>query len=104
MFQAVSLINGELDHFFSTWGEGNFTKHNAISTSNYKLNGATDLGQFHTEVAQYFGSDPFSLAYKAEQEMFGVDIRMLKALGFFLSETQDLPGPLGELVIPLSVH
>src|SRR5260370_5849510 len=104
MVHEASLIHSELDHVCSAWGGGKFTKNNALSTSNHKLNGRTDLGQFHAEVAQYFGSDPFSLAYKTEQEMFGVDIRMLEALGFFLSETQDLPGPLSELVKPISVH
>src|SRR5260221_14484427 len=104
MVQAASLIHSEFDHFFGAWGEANFTKHNAISTSNDKLNARTDLGQFHAEVAQYFGSDPFSLTQETEQEMFGANVVMLKVLGFFLSETQDLPGPLGELVKPLSVH
>src|SRR5260221_9579892 len=98
-------ISGEFQHFFSARGEANFTKHNAISTSNDKLNARTDLVQVHAEIIQYFGSDPFSLAYKTEQEMFGANVVMLKAPGFFLSETQDLPGPLSELIIiPIPVH
>jgi hypothetical protein len=86
------------------WSEANFTKNNAISTSNDKLDARTDLVQVHAEVAQYFGSDPFSLAYKTEQEMFGADVVMLKALGFFPSETQNLPGLLGEPIISIPIH
>src|SRR4030081_569598 len=103
MVQQLGLIHSEFDHFFGPWGEANFTKNNAISTPNYKLNGRTNLGQVHAEVAQYFGSDPFSLAYKTQQEMFGADIMMSEALRFFLSEAQDLPGLLGELIKPISV-
>src|SRR6266851_680401 len=104
MVQAASFIHSEFDHLFSAWGEANFTKNNAISTSNDKLNGRTDLGQFHAEVAQYFGGDPFSFTYKTEQEVFGADVVMLKALGFFPSETQNLPGLLGELIISIPIH
>jgi hypothetical protein len=47
-------------------------------------------------------SDGQVCAYKTQQEVFGADVIMLKALGFFLSEAQDLPGPLGKLVKPIS--
>src|SRR5258708_34989457 len=96
--QVMSFIHSEFDHFFGAWSEANFTKNNAISTSNHKLNGRTEQVQVHAEVAQYFDSNPFSLTYKTEQEMFGANVVMLKSLGFFLSEIQDLPGPLGELL------
>src|SRR5215467_14087809 len=98
MVQAASLIHSEFDHLFSAWGEASFKKNNAISTTDYSFNSVTDFIQLHAEVAQYFGGDPFSLTYKTEQEMFGANVVMLKALGFFLSETQDLPGLLSELV------
>src|SRR6266705_2384181 len=103
MVQAVSFLHGEFDHFFGAWGEPNFTKNNAISTPYNSFNGSANLVQVHAEIAQYFGGDPFSLTYKTEQEMFGADVIMLEALGFFLSETQDLPGPLGEPVKPISI-
>src|SRR6266571_4728869 len=97
MIQATSLIDGKLDDLFGAWSESNCTKDDAISPANYKFNGATNLVQFDTEITQYFCGDTFSFSYKAEQEMFGADVIMLEALRFFLSETQDLPGPLCEL-------
>src|SRR5258708_2865509 len=104
MVQAASFIHSEFDHLFGARSQTTLAQDDTISAPNNKFDGATNLGQFHAEVAQYFGSDPFSLAYKTEQEMFGADVIMLEALGFFLSETQDLPGPLGELVKPISVQ
>src|SRR5260370_19243821 len=101
--QVMSFINSEFDHFFGVWSEANFTKNNVIFTSKHKLNGRTEQVQVHAEVAQYFDSNPFSLTYKTEQEMFGANVVMLKSLGFFLSEIQDLPGPLGELLKPVPV-
>src|SRR5258708_32739112 len=104
MVQATGFTSGECDHCFSAWGETNFAKNNAISTTYHKFNGITNFIQLHAEVAQYLGGDPFSVTHKTKQEMFGANIIMLEALGFFLSETQDLPGPLGELIIPIPVH
>ncbi len=103
MVQALSFIHSEFDHFFGAWGEANFPKNNAISTTYNSFNGIANLVQFDAEVAQYFGGDSFSFTYKTEQEMFGADVIMLEALGFFLSETQDLPGPLCELVKPVPI-
>src|SRR5260370_42484023 len=104
VIQATSFIQGEFDHFFSARGEANFTKNNVISMTDYGLNGYADLIQLNAEVAQYFGRDPFSFTHKAEQEVFSANVVMLKALGFFLSEAQDLPGPLGELIIAIPIH
>src|SRR6266568_6437428 len=103
MIQATSLIDGKLDDLFGAWSESNFTKDDAISPANYKFNGATNLVQFDTEITQYFCGDTFSFSYKAEQEMFGADVIVLEALRFFLSEAQDLPGPLCELIKPISI-
>jgi len=87
MVQAVSFIYSEFDHFFGAWSEANFTKNNAISTTYHSFNSFANLVQFDAEVAQYFGGDPFSFTYKTEQEVFGADVIVLEALGFFLSET-----------------
>src|SRR5258707_7988519 len=104
MIQATSFIHGEFDHLFSARGEANFTKNNVNSMTDYGLNSYADLIQLNAEVAQYFGGDPFSFTHKAEQEVFGANIIVLEALGLFLSETQDLPGPLGELIIAIPIH
>jgi hypothetical protein len=104
MVKAASFIHSEFDHFFGVWGEANFTKNNAISTSNHKLNGRPNLVQLNTEVTQNFSGDTLAFAHKAEQQVFCPDIVVLKAPGFFLSKVQDLPGLLGELVKAISVQ
>src|SRR6266487_4292244 len=50
MIQATSLVDGQLDHFFGSRSEANLAEDDAISTTNYKFNGTTNLVQFDAEV------------------------------------------------------
>src|SRR6266566_221475 len=104
MVQAARFIHSEFDHLFGARGQTTYTQDNAISPPNNKFNGAANLVQFNTEVTQYFRSDTLAFAHQTKQQVFGADVVVLKALGLFLSKTQDLPGPLGELVKPISVQ
>src|SRR5260370_18572891 len=103
MVQATSFVNCEFNHFFGAWGKSDFSKNNAVSAANNKLNSVSYLVQFYPEITQYFGSNPFSLAYKPQQEVFGTDIIMLESLCFLLSKAQYFPCPLGELIKPVFV-
>src|SRR5260221_382407 len=103
MVQQSGLINGKFDDLFDLWGKPNLCRDDVGCIADTEFNSAANLGQVHAEAAQYAGSNSFPFAYKTEQEMFGADVIMLEALGFFLSETQDLPGPLGELVKPVPI-
>src|SRR5260370_41972144 len=105
MVQAAIFVNGEFDHFFRAWCKANLSKDDAVSTTNNSFYSVANLVQFHTEITQDYGGDPFSLTYKPQQEVFSANVIMLKALRFFLRETQNLPGQLRDLMkrIPL-VH
>src|SRR5258708_4876181 len=103
MIQAASFVNGEFDHVFGAWGQADLSKGHAVSMANNKLNGVTNRVQVHAKTVQNMGSDPFSLTYQPQQEVFGVDRIMLEALRFFLSETQGLPGPVCELIKPAPI-
>src|SRR5258708_28923355 len=103
MIQATSFIHGEFEHFFGAWGEAKFTRNNAISTPNDKLNGITNLGQVHAEIAQHRSRDACILAHKAKQEVFSADVIVLEALGIFPRKSQDPPGPHGEFLKPVRV-
>src|SRR5260370_11724677 len=105
MVEAVSFIHSEFDHFFGAWGEAKFTKHNAISTSNDKFSGRTNLVQFHAKVAQYFGGNTFTFACEGEQEVFGADVVMWEAaLRFFLGAREHPADLHCEGVKPLVTH
>ena len=103
MIQATSFINCKLNHFFGTRCEADLTEDYAVATANYKFDGAANLVQFNTEVGEYFGGDTFPFTDQAKEQMFSTNIVMLEALGFLLSETQGFPGPLCELIKPISV-
>ena len=64
MVQATSFVNCEFNHFFGAWCKSDFSKDNAVSAANNKLNSVSYLVQFYSEITQNFSGDPFSLAYK----------------------------------------
>src|SRR6266581_6043653 len=103
MIQATSFISGEFDHFFSARGEAQCAGDTMISSSNNKLNSRTDLIDLYAKVVQHRGRNAAVLTHKTQQEVFSADVIVLEALGFFLSETQDLLGPLGEPVKPVPI-
>src|SRR5258708_28442744 len=69
-----------------------------------EFNSAANLVQFHTEVAQDAGSNTFAFACEGEQEVFGADVMLLKALRFFLSPRDDLADLHSEFVKPLATY
>jgi hypothetical protein len=103
MIQAASFINGQLDDLFGTWGQADLTKNDPIASTNNKFYGATNFVQFNAEIGKHFGGDTLPFPYEAKEQMFRTNIVVLEALGFFLSEAQNLPGSLCELIKPISV-
>ena len=103
MIQATGFINCKLDHFFGTRCEADLTEDYAVSTANYKFDGAANLIQFNAEVTQYFCSNTLTFAHKAEEKMFCTNIIVLEALSFFLSEAQNFASPLCKLIKPISI-
>src|SRR5438874_2152825 len=103
MVQSACFVNSQFDDFLGTRCEADLSKHNTVSTTKDIVNPAPHLVQFYAEVAQYFSSDPFTLAYQAQQKVFCADVIMLETLRLFLSKAQDLPGPHCELIKSISV-
>jgi len=50
------------------------------------------------------GSDAFALAQQPEQEVFGADVVVIKALGFFLGKHEHATRPVSEAVKPVGSH
>ena len=103
MIQATSFINSKLDNLFGTRGQTDLTENDTITTANNKFYGATNFVQFDAEIGKHFSRNAFSLTHKAKEQMFRANVIVLEALGFFLSEAQNLPGSLCELIKPISV-
>ena|SRR5436190_15639701 len=103
MIQATSFINSKLDNLFGTRSQADLTENDPITTANNKFYGAANFVKLDTEVGEYFGCDTFPLTNQAKEQMFSANIVMLEALSFFLSEAKNLPGPLCELIKPISV-
>ena len=103
MIQAARLINGQFNHLLGTWSQANLAKDDAVSTTNDKFNGTANFVQFNAKIRENFGGYTLALTNKAEKEVLCADVILLEALGFFLSETQNFSGPLGEFIKPVSI-
>jgi hypothetical protein len=58
-----------------------------------------DLLEIHVEVGQHRGGHTFTLADEPEQQVLGPDVIVLQANGFLASHREDLPHPVGEVVV-----
>ena len=65
--QPTGFVDRQLDDFFGARRQTNVPGNGAIAAADDELDGAADLVQLDTKIAQNLGGDPFSLAYKAEQ-------------------------------------
>ena len=103
MIQATSFIDCQLNHFFGAWSEADLTEDYAVSTANYKFNGAANFVEFDAEVTQYFCGNTLTFAYKTKEKVFCTNIIVLEALSFFLGEAQNFARSLCKLIKPISI-
>ena len=98
VIKATSLIYREFNNFFGAGGQPNLPHHDAVAPPDDKLDGATNFGQFDTEIREYPRGDPFLLPHQPQQDMLGTNVVMVKALCFFLRQGQNFAGTLRKLV------
>ena len=103
MVQATRLIHRQLDHLLGARGQANLAQDDAVAATDDEFDGAAHFVELDTEVAQYLRRHAVAFTHEAEEQMLGADIVVVEALGFFLSQAQDFPGPLSKLV-ELFVH
>src|SRR5207248_9669493 len=74
----------------------------AITTANDEFDSAANLVELDTKIAEHFCRNAFTFAYKAQQQMLGANVIVVKALGLLLRKLQDFACPLGEFVEAIS--
>jgi len=68
----------------------------------HEFNGAANLIELDPEIAKDFRSNSFTFAYKAQQQVLGANVVVVKALRLLLCKLQDFASPLGEFVEAIS--
>ena len=58
--------------------------------------------QLDAQVVEDASGDAITLAHQPQEEVFGADVVMVEALGFFLRELQHFPCALGKFVKSIS--
>ena len=96
--QAARLVDGQLDDALGARGQPDFADDRAIAAADDELDGGADLGQLDVHVLEHARGDTLALADEAEQQVLGADVVVVEPLRLVLSERQDLPCAVSELV------
>src|ERR1700736_4273713 len=103
MIEASRFIDSQLDHLFGAWSQTDFARHNTVSTSNDRFNGAANFLKIDAQAREGFRGNTFTLTHKAKQKMLCSDVVVLEALSFFLGKLHDFPGSLSKSAKSISV-
>jgi hypothetical protein len=101
VIKATGFVNGQFDNFLGAGRQANFAHNSAVATTDNKFYGGADFVKFYPQIVKHAGRNSISLAHQTEQQMFGADIIVVEALGFFLGQCQDLTGPFGKFFKPI---
>src|SRR5438132_504217 len=66
------------------------TGSSVFFAAQHRLDGGADLVDLDPKVVQHLGGEAFALAQQTTKQVLGADIRMVRALGLFLGQRQDL--------------
>src|SRR3954469_10011931 len=102
MVESARLVHRQLDHLLGARGQANVARDGAIATANDELDRAADLVQLDAQVAEDFGSDPFSLTNETQQQVLGPDVVVVEALRLLLRKLQDFSRSLSKFVEAIS--
>jgi hypothetical protein len=98
VLETTRFVVGKLHHVLGVWGQTDFAGHEVISIANDTLDGLTRLLEIHTQMREHVRGHTIPLTKQAQQEVLGADGVVVEALCFFLGETHDFAGTLGEPV------
>src|SRR5437764_13459741 len=98
MTESTCFIHGELNDFFRTWGQSDFTENDPLTTPNNSTNSLTYPIDFDPQVAEYLRSNALSFAYQPQKQMLRANVAVLKVLRFFLRQRQNVTCSCGEQV------
>src|SRR5438876_2972143 len=86
----AGFLEGDLDDLLDPRGGDDLLDDDAFVAAQYRLDGGADLVDLDAKVVQHLGREAFAFAQQTKEQVLGADIRVVRALGLFLGERQDL--------------
>src|SRR6266550_3425493 len=84
------FLEGDLDHLLDARGGDDLLDDDAFVAAQHRLDGGSDLVDLDAEVVEHLGREAFAFAQQTKEQVLGADIGVVRALGLFLGERQDL--------------
>ncbi len=95
MIQVPGFFDGVFYDLLGPWRLGQFAhRHHVRPALDQFFNFQPNLAQIHVKVLQDVSADSAPLLNEAEQNMFGANVLMIKALGFLIRQGHYFSGPV----------
>ena len=91
-----ALTQGELKNLLGTWSKGDVAGVWLATLADDFLDLTADILQGNTHGFQCLGSDAFAFMDKAEQDVLGADVIVVKHACFFLRQNDDAASTIGK--------
>jgi hypothetical protein len=88
--RPAGFLEGDLDHLLHPRGRDDLLDDGAFVAAQDRLDGGPDLVDLHAQVVQHLGGQPLAFPEQAEEQVLGADVGVVRALGLFLGQRQDL--------------
>ena len=86
----AGFLEGDLDDLLHPGGRDDLLDDDALVAAEHRLDRRADLVDLDAQVVQDLGGEALAFAKQPEEQVLGADIRMVRALGLFLGQRQDL--------------
>src|SRR2546428_8032803 len=86
----AGFLEGDLDDLLDARGGDDLLDDDAFVAAQHRLDGGTDLIDLDAEVVEHLGGESLAFAQQTKEQVLGADVRVVRALGLFLGERQDL--------------
>ena len=86
----AGFLEGDLDDLLDPRGGDDLLDDDAFVAAQHRLDGGADLVDLNPEVVQHLGGEALAFAQQTKEQVLGADIGMVRALGLFLGQRQDL--------------
>ena len=99
--EPAGFVDRELDDPLGARRQPDLAHDRSIAPPDDELDRCPDLRQLDIHVLEHARGHPLTLADEAEEEVLGADVVVVEPLRFVLSQGQDLPRAIRELVEPI---
>jgi hypothetical protein len=90
------LVHGQFHDLLGPGGEAYFTLGRLFASPNDEFHCGADLAKVNAQSGEHSCGYALRFPDKAEEDMFGTYVIMVKSLGLFLSQRKNPPGPFRE--------